>query len=338
MSIIANAIRGVLAATAVTLLSTSAWAIKLSEPQVLMRQGEKVAIDIPVALALNEQLIGANIAPERVFSVLGLSFPQSLREATVTVVERGGTHFLHIAGGIPKGNVVPVVMEVSTNNGRTVRQFAAQIPPALEPPPAAAPKPVKTVTAPTPDHNTKNEKLIAAEIILMEGAIARIEHEIATVSADLKKQNEDNERRMAALHAAVVSQLDATKSDATISGDILMTVIAGILGFSIAVAYYLGYRPAVPAGSRITLTGVGNYALEGECLRIVSESHDRPWAYRLADIMTGAPKRIEVKLDGEKPARRLASEEKVDLRDVVERTVVDASGSAELRLVSGEPS
>lgn len=285
-----------------TLMAGHSFAAKLGTPQVLMYQNEKVSIDIPIELGAGEQLVRVGVANERVYGALGMSFPQSLRAAVVSIRDRQGNPVIHLAGGVPKGDALPVVLEIDTSSGQAVRQFVAAIPAkakSVAAPEAATPKVVKSAVATAVGAATSHSAELVRQNIdaafdvrmtAINDSIARVAEGIKEVTAEFKRDNQARERQVAALMAMV----PPPKQETPWLDDLTMMGGAAILGISLAAAWFVGSRPKLPVGTSVFLVGPGRTPIEGKFVRVTSASYGKPLPYRLADMLTGAPKRIEL--------------------------------------------
>jgi hypothetical protein len=290
-------------------LVAPAFAAKLGTPQILMKKGERVSIDIPIELSPGEQLVKAAVAQSRVYGALGLVFPPSLQTATVSIRDSQGASVLHLAGGVSKADSLPVVLEIDTNNGQVVRQFLAPIsqvaatPHPAEPTMAATPRVTaeplaekkRKSQAPVTERAAETARQAAeaefeARMDTINQSIARVAEGINDISAEFKRDNLAREKQTAALLLLVPPPKQETPwiDDLTLMGG------AAILGMSLAAAWFVGSRPRLPAGTSVFLVGPGRTPIEGKFVRVTSQSYGKPLPYRLADLLTGAPKRIEL--------------------------------------------
>ncbi len=284
-----------------SLVAGPSLAAKLGTPQVLMKQNERVSIDIPIELAAGEQLVKVAVAQERVYVALGMSFPQSLRSATVTIQDRQGNPVIHLAGGIPKGDSLPVVLEIDTSSGQAVRQFVAAIAPkapvAATPRAAVEPVAQKPKTAPvaTNAHAAEVVRPIVeaefdARMVAINDSIVRVAEGIKEITAEFKRDSLEREKQTAALLLLV----PPPKQETPWIDDLTMMGGAAILGMSLAAAWFVGSRPKLPVGTSVFLVGAGRTPIEGKFVRVTSASYGKALPYRIADMVTGAPKRIEL--------------------------------------------
>lgn len=270
------------------LLSHASEAFVLGSPQLISPAGSPTLVRVPVTLDKDETSVKAEIAPESVFSALGYFYPQSLRNAVV----RYKSGMLEISGGrAPKGDVLPIVLEIATNRGSVVRHFSVDLPKADSEALREQIKPVVVPDAPVKRASTGNST--AHLDVLMQQRIDALQRTESEMSTRLKLVEGAIAQTLTKVDLAVNNTnhvLEATESRAG-RNDVLFLGGATIVGFLLA-ASLLGGRGSLSSGTRVRLVGYGKNPIEGEFVRMISDEK-KPLPYRIADRIVGVPRMVE---------------------------------------------
>lgn len=300
-----NTVRHSLLALAASLLCASpAWALKFEEPRVLSSTGQRVAIDIPFHLNAGEQVLSVGIAPPSVYSSIGVAFPASLRTGTATLQSNDGQHLIHIAGAVPNGNRFTLVLNLTTGDGAIGRQFEINIPPkpvapvaGIEPLPLErrnpdAPRVFPVAAKSLPLTVGGQDAVFDKRLSGIEVAVGRVADGIKEVAAVVKQDSAEREKQLA-LTALTVEASQRSVSDLVEWGG-----IGAVFGFGMGGLWFLGSGSRVSIRRPVELVGIEGRVIQGEFVRITSANEPKGFAYRLADLLSGAPKRVEFRATG----------------------------------------
>ena len=133
--------------------SNSAWALMLGRSKVLSALGEPLRLEVDVLdISADESAtLKAGIASAEAFKSAGINFNPVLNGLQVTLQRRtDGSAFLSVSGSAPVNeSFVDVMLELTWNGGRQVRDYTL-----LLDPPQITPPPVEPVQAQTPVTST----------------------------------------------------------------------------------------------------------------------------------------------------------------------------------------
>ena len=133
--------------------SNSAWALMLGRSKVLSALGEPLRVEVDVLdISADESAsLRAGIASAEAFKSAGINFNPVLNGLQVTLQRRtDGSAFLSVSGSTPVNeSFVDVMLELTWNGGRQVRDYTL-----LLDPPQITPPPVEPVQAQTPVTST----------------------------------------------------------------------------------------------------------------------------------------------------------------------------------------
>lgn len=135
--------------------SNSAWALMLGRSKVLSALGEplRVEVDVLDISADESATLKAGIASAEAFKSAGINFNPVLNGLQVTLQRRAdGSAFLSVSGSTPVNeSFVDVMLELSWNGGRQVRDYTLLLdPPQITPPPVEPVQAQTPVTSPAP--------------------------------------------------------------------------------------------------------------------------------------------------------------------------------------------
>jgi pilus assembly protein FimV len=135
--------------------SNSAWALMLGRSKVLSALGEplRVEVDVLDISADESATLKAGIASAEAFKSAGINFNPVLNGLQVTLQRRAdGSAFLSVSGSTPVNeSFVDVMLELSWNGGRQVRDYTLLLdPPQITPPPVEPVQAQSPVTSPAP--------------------------------------------------------------------------------------------------------------------------------------------------------------------------------------------
>jgi len=135
--------------------SNSAWALMLGRSKVLSALGEplRVEVDVLDISADESATLKAGIASAEAFKSAGINFNPILNGLQVTLQRRAdGSAFLSVSGSTPVNeSFVDVMLELSWNGGRQVRDYTLLLdPPQITPPPVEPVQAQTPVTSPAP--------------------------------------------------------------------------------------------------------------------------------------------------------------------------------------------
>jgi len=135
--------------------SNSAWALMLGRSKVLSALGEPLRLEVDVLdISADESAtLKAGIASAEVFKSAGINFNPVLNGLQVTLQRRAdGSAFLSVSGSTPVNeSFVDVMLELSWNGGRQVRDYTLLLdPPQITPPPVEPVQAQTPVTSPAP--------------------------------------------------------------------------------------------------------------------------------------------------------------------------------------------
>lgn len=134
--------------------SHSAWALMLGRSKVLSALGEPLRVEVDVLDISSDESasLSAGIASAEAFKSAGINFNPVLNGLQVTLQRRtDGSAFLSVSGSTPVNeSFVDVMLELSWNGGRQVRDYTL----LLDPPQITPPPPVEPVQAQTPVTST----------------------------------------------------------------------------------------------------------------------------------------------------------------------------------------
>lgn len=322
--------RHALLAALAILMAAPAWAIRLG-PTHAVRAASGLAIDIPVEFGPAETLARVAIASENVYATLGLAFPAALRGASVVVADRGGASVIRVAGGSAPVASFTLLLELDTNAGRIVRQIPVSVLVADESPvvekvtpgdatkavmarvdtkkPRAAERvreePVKSPrgTAPPSVGQPVTVPLTADEFAQrmdeLNTTVGRLAAAFGSLSDQMRKDAELTAGALATIQAATATKAEPPKD---FYGEYAPIGVAGVLGFLFGGLWFVGSRPRIASGSPVQVLSADGEPLEGELVRLASPSEGKALPYRIADVLTGAPRRIEVRVSAPLPA------------------------------------
>ena len=136
--------------------SNSAWALMLGRSKVLSALGEplRVEVDVLDISADESATLKAGIASAEAFKSAGINFNPVLNGLQVTLQRRAdGSAFLSVSGSTPVNeSFVDVMLELSWNGGRQVRDYTLLLdPPQITPPPVEPVQAQIPVTSPAPN-------------------------------------------------------------------------------------------------------------------------------------------------------------------------------------------
>jgi len=133
--------------------SNSAWALMLGRSKVLSALGEplRVEVDVLDISADESATLSAGIASAEAYKSAGINFNPVLNGLQVTLQRRtDGSAFLSVSGSTPVNeSFVDVMLELTWNGGRQVRDYTL-----LLEPPQITPPPIEPVQAQTPVTST----------------------------------------------------------------------------------------------------------------------------------------------------------------------------------------
>ncbi|MBE7540577.1 MAG: hypothetical protein KJZ92_15485 [Rhodocyclaceae bacterium] len=278
-------------------------AFTLGTPEVLTRQGEPLRLRVPLNLTGNETGVRVALAAEGVYAALGYFYPQSLRNANAEVKDAGGKSVIEITGGAPRGPLLPVVMDISTNTGSVVRHFTVQLPEQgaaqSTATPSSAPAVKRAQVTPTVASGSAQGSFAIQDMIIQQriDSIKEAETEVASKIDGL------NNTVTGLVTSIAISMDDTRKVQESINrrleerfsrDDLTWFAGSAVIGFVIAMLLFGGRRKGLQAGMRVRLVGHGQQPIEGEFVRLVTDKN-KPLAYRIADMMSGVPKTMEIR-------------------------------------------
>lgn len=315
--------------------SAPSWAIRLGAAHAGKSGNGGVAIEIPVELGEAESLARVAVASENVYRTLGILFPPGLRGASVVVAERGAGSAIRVSGTAPVAANFTLLLELDTNNGRVVRQMPVNVVSAEE---TGAPakgegvrdeaankkvkraekvaeplaKVAKAPKAPVPDlvpvpHLTSED--FNAQMETLNDSVGRVAVAVGHLADQMRKDSEVTAGALAAIQAATAPKVEPPKD---IWGEYAPAGLAGLFGFLVGGLWFVGSRPRISAGSPVKVLSADGAPIEGELVRLAAPSDGKALPYRIADVLTGAPRRLEVRVSS--PMSATAARRPLDSR------------------------
>jgi len=318
-------------------------AFSLGAPEVLSRMGEPVHLRIPVSLANDEADLRAAMADPSIFKALGYTYPRSWQKLAMAVHQTPQGTFLDISGGLTSLSSVPVVLDITTNRGKVVRHFSATLldkqlaTPKTADAPAPVPQPGKA--AENKSAPTVKQAALAPTPVVAEA--------VATRAYDFEENlNKRLDRLEATLSEAVVGVTTAlaetriaqeNASARATRDDVIWLGGAALAGLLIGGAIFGGRRSGIQTGVRVRLVGYGRKAIEGEFVREVRD-RNKPFAYRLADMIAGGPKTVEFRPLETTMGKQIETQGKQLIDNVPSEPAPAPVGSAEMSPTEAESS
>lgn len=304
----------VIVVTAMTIGMAPAWAYRTGTAAA-SRSGATTLIDIPIEMAQGEELISATIAPASTYDVLKQPRPNIFKSAKVSKVQSDTQTVIRIEGGeaAASGGRIAVVLDVMTNTGQSMRQVLADIPPKevkAAPPPHVARQVVAPVNPADPllrasafDSQMNELNMSIAAITVQVKSLAD------TMTADLQKQAA-RDAAAAQRDAAILAALQPKQSESQ-QEEFILLGIAAVMGAGLAGVYLAGRKERFSPGARLHLTRLDGLTVEAEFVNVQTASHDKALPYRIADILTGAPRHVLIRQIDEPAAETVFADSNV---------------------------
>lgn len=282
-----------------------AFAFTLGAPEVLSRQGEPLLLRVPLNMTANESGVRVSLAAESVYSALGYFYPLSLRAARIEIKDFEGRRIIEITGGSPRGDTMPVVMDITTSTGSVVRHFTVNLPEPMQTggkTAAALSLPAKpAVASPQPKAGAATAAgSFAFQDMLIQQRIDQIKEAESDVAEKVGRLNDTVKGLVASI---AISMEDTRRLQENINNrleerfsrdDLTWFAGSAVVGFVMAMLIFGGRRRGLQAGMRVRLVGHGDHPIEGEFVRLVTDK-SKPLPYRIADMMAGVPKTVEIR-------------------------------------------
>lgn len=279
---------------------SSAWAYRAGNP-VASRHGSATVIEIPIEMAQGEELISAAVAPVATYDALKQPRPNIFKTAKVTQIKSGALTSIRIEGGeaAAPGGRIAILLDVVTNTGQSMKQLFADIPPVEVKPAPRAAAPVARQGAATVNSSDPLLRVsdFDAQMQDLNNHIAAVTAQVGALAESMRADMAKQAARDAAAVTRDAALLEALKPKPVESQDeeFLLVAIAAIMGAGIASAYLSGRKTLFSPGQRIHLTRLDGNTIEAEFLTVQTASHDKALPYRIADILTGAPRQVMIR-------------------------------------------
>jgi len=279
---------------------SSAWAYRAGAA-VASRHGSATVIEIPIEMAAGEELISATVAPAATYDVLKQPRPNIFKAAKVTQLKNGALTTIRIEGGeaAATGGRIVVLLDVVTNTGQSMKQIFADIPPVeAKPTPRAAAPAARQVVAPVnPSDPLLRVSAFDAQMNDLNNHIAAVTVQVGALAESMKADMARQAARdaAAAQRDAVILEAIKPKPVDSQQEEFILLGIAAIMGAGLAGAYLSGRKTMFSPGQRIHLTRLDGNTIEAEFLNVQTASHDKALPYRIADILTGAPRHVMIR-------------------------------------------